>query len=125
MQVMILDTLDDIGEYCAALIIRDIDEGRLTVLGVTTGLSPLPVYEALIHLDSSAAAGLTAFALDEYVGVVHEDPQSYHSVIHRDVTVPLGLDSARVHVPDGAALDLSAACVAYEVKIISAGGVDL
>jgi glucosamine-6-phosphate deaminase len=37
----------------------------------------------------------------------------------------MGLDPARVHVPDGFAEDLAAACVAYEEAITAAGGVDI
>ncbi|MBC7725909.1 MAG: glucosamine-6-phosphate deaminase [Burkholderiaceae bacterium] len=125
MQVVILDSAEEMGEYGADEILRDIDAERLDVLGVATGSSPLPVYAALARRASPAVAGLTAFALDEYVGVAHDHPQSYHWVIHRDVTVPLGLDPARVHVPDGAASDLAAACSAYERQIADAGGVDL
>ncbi|MDF2580539.1 MAG: nagB [Microbacterium sp.] len=97
------------------------------VLGVATGSSPQPLYRSLAilvraGLDLSSA---TAFALDEYAGLAPEHPQSYHSVIARDVTAPLRLDPDSVHVPDGAAADADAAAEAYERAITRAGGVDL
>jgi glucosamine-6-phosphate deaminase len=73
-------------------------------------------------LDCSA---VRAFALDEYVGLPPDHPQSYRAVIRRDVVDPLGLKPAAVHVPDGTAADLAAACVAYEQQIAQAGPVDL
>ncbi|WP_210479660.1 glucosamine-6-phosphate deaminase [Naasia sp. SYSU D00948] len=92
------------------------------VLGVATGSTPLPVYRALAarSLDLSR---VSAFALDEYVGLPLDAPQSYHSVIAREVTEPLGLDPARVHVPGEGPLE--EAGEAYERDLRDAGGVDL
>lgn len=96
-------------------------------LGVATGSTPLPVYASL--RDRSAAgtdfSRMSAFALDEYVGIAVEHPQSYHSVIDREVTVPLGLDPARVHVPDGALDGIQTAGDRYERALTEHGGVDL
>ena len=41
------------------------------------------------------------------------------------VTEPMGLDPARVHVPNGFAEDLAAACREYEDAIRAVGGVDI
>jgi glucosamine-6-phosphate deaminase len=102
--------------------------GRPAVLGVATGSSPLGTYAALaarVRAGELDVSGVAAFALDEYVGLDPHHPESYHSVIRRTVTEPLGLDPERVHVPDGAAADLEAACADYERMIEEAGGVDL
>lgn len=126
MQVVILDTSEDIGDFAADLILGGAAEtGTLRVLGVATGSSPLPVYSALARRWSPALSGLTAFALDEYVGLPYSHPESYHAVIDREVSGPLRLDPARVHVPDGAAAEVEAACLEYEEQIRAAGGVDL
>lgn len=98
------------------------------VLGLATGSSPLGLYAHLKSmvadgkLDLSSAHG---FALDEYVGLDLDHPESYHSVIRRTVVEPLGLDPERVHVPDGATEDPSAAGRAYDAAIRDAGGVDV
>jgi len=102
----------------AALVTRKAD----TVLGVATGSTPLPVYRALAQL-SLDLRRVSAFALDEYVGLPFEAPQSYHSVIAAEVTEPLGLDPARVHVPGEGPLE--DAGDAYEQALHDAGGVDL
>ena len=41
------------------------------------------------------------------------------------MTVPLRLDPARVHVPDGAAPDIEAECRAYEQRLADCGPVDV
>lgn len=125
MQVVILENATAQGEFAADIILRGAQEGVLKVLGVATGSSPLPIYQALAERRSPALAKLEAFALDEYVGLDNAHPQSYHSVIAREVTEPLGLDPARVHVPDGASGDLQSAGRRYEQEIEAAGGIDL
>lgn len=125
MQVVILDSAEEIGIYAAGVIVRGVDAGEVNVLGVATGSSPLPVYSALAKRRTPRLSSLTAFALDEYVGLPSAHPESYHSVVRREVTQPLGLDPARVHVPNGAAADVEAACADYERAIIEAGGIDL
>ncbi|WP_062213228.1 glucosamine-6-phosphate deaminase [Demequina oxidasica] len=96
-------------------------------LGVATGSTPLPVYAALRE---RAAAGtdfsrMSAFALDEYVGIPVDHPESYHSVIDREVTQPLGLVPTRVHVPDGSIDGIQTAGERYERSMVDHGGVDL
>ena len=139
MQIIILPDAAAIGDWAADHLLRRLCAGQLRVLGVATGSSPLPVYDALArHMSASntpdrddTSSGpqdlrnVTAFALDEYVGLAPSRRESYHDVIRREVTEKLGLDPARVHVPDGAAEDLEEACEHYEQLITDAGGVDL
>ena len=68
---------------------------------------------------------VTAFALDEYVGLPDQHPQSYRRVVQHQVTEPLGLDPSRVHVPDGDEDAIATAGERYENKLIAHGGVDL
>nr|WP_218886577.1 glucosamine-6-phosphate deaminase [Kineococcus aurantiacus] len=111
--------------WAADRVLHRLRTRSLSVLGVATGSSPLPVYRALAASGEPALASLRVFALDEYVGLPHHHPQSYHCVVDREVTRPLGLDPARVHVPDGAADDLDAAAAEYEHLIAASGGIDL
>jgi len=128
MEVVILDSTEAIGELGADLVVAGLRARPQPVLGVATGSSPLPVYRALARRVAAGAwetRGLTAFALDEYVGLPADHPACYRRVVAEEVTGPLGLDATRVHVPDGAAADPTAACAAYEQAIAAAGGVDL
>jgi glucosamine-6-phosphate deaminase len=125
MQVVILSSAEEIGDHAADVILSGVTSGAISVLGVATGSSPLPVYRALQRRWVPQLAELTAFALDEYVGLPYDHPESYHAVIDREVTRPLRLDPARVHVPDGNAADPEQACLDYERSITEAGGIDL
>lgn len=127
MEIIILPSPAEVGRLAARKVARTIRRPA-AVLGLATGSSPLAIYAELaaqVRDRVLETSGVRAFALDEYVGLPREHPQSYASVIHRTVTEPLRLDPARVHVPDGRADDLEAACAAYEASIRDAGGVDI
>ncbi len=132
MRVIIVENAAEVANIAAERIAAVVRErraaGQTAVLGVATGSSPLGTYAALaekVRAERIDMRGVGAFALDEYVGIDRDHPESYHAVIHRTVTEPLGLDPALVHVPDGLAEDLDAACLDYEQAIVAAGGVDL
>ncbi|MGC5169120.1 glucosamine-6-phosphate deaminase [Microbacterium sp. DT81.1] len=111
-----------VADEIARLIRRTPD----VVLGLATGSTPVPVYEALPErlqgLDLSSVRG---FALDEYVGLDPAHPESYRSVIAREVIEPLGLDPARIRVPDGRLEGIEHAGEDYEAALGAAGGVEL
>ncbi len=125
MDVLILPSAKATGQYAARLVAAALTDGSLRVLGVATGSSPSPAYAALAQLHLTGWERVRAFALDEYVGLRPDQEQSYHAVVAREVTRPLGLDPARVHVPDGTAPDLQGACRRYEQALADSGGVDL
>lgn len=126
-EVVIVESAEAAGELVARHIAAQVRAQPAFTLGVATGSTPLPVYAALAR---ERAAGLdlsrvTAFALDEYVGLPREHPESYRSVIRREVAEPLGLDPSRVHVPDGDEAGIATAGERYEAALAEHGGVDL
>jgi glucosamine-6-phosphate deaminase len=126
VRIIVLPTARDAAEVGAAVIAERVRSNPATVLGVATGSSPQPLYAALAE---RAAAGLdfgavTGFALDEYVGIDPAHPESYHSVLERDVVTPLGMRPEAMNVPDGLG-DPAVAGAAYDAAIAAAGGVDL
>jgi glucosamine-6-phosphate deaminase len=128
MEVLLVPTAADVGRLAALKIASVLRRSEHPVLGLATGSSPMETYRELARLISSGMLDLSAanaFALDEYVGIPRDHPESYHSVIAREAVAPLGMNPDRVHVPDGNAHDIAAACAAYEAKIAAAGGVDI
>lgn len=125
-EVVIVESADAAGALVAAEIVRLIGENPRTVLGLATGSTPLPVYRALREKTAGVdLSGIRGFALDEYVGLAPDHPESYASVIGREVVEPLGLDPSLVHVPDGDPVRIAVAGEEYERAIEGAGGVDL
>ena len=115
-EVVIVESPEAGGALVARHIATQVRADPEFTLGVATGSTPLPVYSALADereagLDLSA---VSAFALDEYVGLAREHTESYHRVIQREVTDPLGLDPSRVDVPDSDEATVSTAGARYE-----------
>ncbi len=128
MEVIIMGSPAEVGALAARKVAHVIRSRPKPVIGLATGSSPLAIYGELagqVRDGSLDTGGLRAFALDEYVGIPAEHPESYASVLRREVVEPLGLDPGQVAVPDGRAADLAAACAAYEQAIREAGGVHL
>lgn len=125
-EVVIVESPAEAGALAADEIARLITGRPDTVLGLATGSTPLPVYDALrdrlAGLDVSQVRG---FALDEYVGIDPAHPESYRAVITREVVEPLGLDPARVQTPNGDLATIEHAGEDYERAIADAGGIDL
>ncbi len=127
-EIVVVDSKRAAGHLVAASIRRLIEAKPGAVLGLATGSTPLPVYAALAEsflaspLDVSQVQG---FALDEYVGLPAEHPESYRAVITREVVEPLRLNPSRVHVPNGDLATLQQAGDLYERAIEAAGGIDL
>ncbi|MGC5222399.1 glucosamine-6-phosphate deaminase [Micromonospora sp. DT81.3] len=125
-EIVIVPDAAAAGALVADEIARLIRRTPDVVLGLATGSTPVPVYEALPErlqgLDLSSVRG---FALDEYVGLDPAHPESYRSVIAREVIEPLGLDPARIRVPDGRLQGIQHAGEDYEAALGAAGGVEL
>ncbi len=129
MEVIICPDEAGVGEAGSAKVAQiAASVGPAVVIGVATGSSPLATYDGLAARVAAGTLDLSeaqAFALDEYVGVPTDHPLSYADTIRRTVTEPLGLDPARVHVPDGSPEGLQSAGERYEAAIKAAGGVDV
>lgn len=122
-EIVIVDGKAAAGELAADTILALIERKRDAVLGFATGSTPLGVYQALAARSADLSA-VRGFALDEYVGLPAGHPESYRSVITREVVEPLGLTPELVRVP-GDRGPIETAGADYERDIVAAGGVDL
>ncbi|GAA3214960.1 glucosamine-6-phosphate deaminase [Actinocorallia longicatena] len=127
MEVVIVKDKAAQGELVAAAVARLVGEKPDALLGVATGSTPLPVYEALAALVAGGldVSRLRVCQLDEYVGLPAGHPESYREVVRKEVVQRLGLPAGSFLGPDGGAGDIVAACAAYERVLAEAGGVDL
>jgi glucosamine-6-phosphate deaminase len=125
-EVVITRGKEEAGALVADEIVRLIDTIAEPVLGLATGSTPLPVYEALRErLAGHDVSHVRGFALDEYVGIDPAHPESYRSVITREVVEPLGLNPELIRTPNGAVETIEHAGDDYDAAILAAGGVDL
>lgn len=121
-EVVIVRDAAEAGRIAAGAIERLVRAKPDAVLGLATGSTPLTTWASLADrgLDLSRVRG---FALDEYVGLEPGHPESYRSVIDREVVVPLGLTRELVQVPSGDGVETAGDD--YERAIDAAGGIDL
>lgn len=128
VNVKILPDKEHASEEVAQMLHDLIVEKPNAVIGVATGSTPEGAYERLaekIQEQHTDVSQLQFFALDEYIGLPWEHPESYHSVIARTVTEPLGVDPSQVHVPEAPDDATEGPITYYDEKITAAGGIDL
>ncbi|WOH18574.1 glucosamine-6-phosphate deaminase [Paenarthrobacter sp. GOM3] len=127
-EVIIVRDEEEAGSVAASLFVSELQRKPDAVIGLATGSTPLSTYAALalavqdLGVDVSRVRG---FALDEYLGVAPEHPQSYRSVITAEVVEPLGLTPSLVSTPRGTGANLELAGNEYESAILAAGGIDI
>lgn len=125
-EIVVVSSENEAGDLVAAAVWRMVDGEPSPVLGVATGSTPGAVYRALAATRGSRdLSRLRAFALDEYVGLAVDDPQSYRSTLLREFAEPLGVAAHQVVVPSGDPLTLATVGAEYERAISAAGGVGL
>ena len=128
MEIIILPTPAEVGRVAAAKIAAIVTTKPSAVIGFATGSSPQGIYAELkrrVDAGEISFAQARGFALDEYVGIPLDHPESYANVIAQEVVAPLGFDPTRVRVPNGRADDLEFAAKEYDAAIRAAGGIDV
>ncbi len=128
MEVVIAQDAEEIGRLVTDAIETLVGHVPDAVLGLATGSSPLVIYAEVarrVQAGRFSLARCRGFTLDEYVGLPPKHPELYRTVIEREMVVPTDIRTEYVQSPDGGAVDLVAACAAYEAAMVDAGGVDL
>lgn len=128
MQIVILDTPEQVAEYGAARFIDLLNKKPNAVLGLATGSTPIQLYKTLIgyYRDGDVSfSQAQSFNLDEYLGLSGDHPQSYRHFMNEQLFDHIDIERDATHVPDGATEDPLNACEVYEKAIRDAGGIDL
>jgi glucosamine-6-phosphate deaminase len=126
-RVEVLADAEAVGRRVADLIAESVRARCEAVLGLATGSTPGPSFAELVRRSRAGEldlGGVSVFLLDEYVGLSHDHPCSYHATIRRELTDAIGVPDERVHGPDVLG-ELDASCAAFEAAIVAAGGIDL
>ncbi|WP_394970931.1 glucosamine-6-phosphate deaminase [uncultured Croceitalea sp.] len=104
-------------------------KGKLCILGLATGSSPIRVYEELVRMhinEGLSFANVVTFNLDEYLPMEKDNRQSYHFFMHEHLFNHIDIKPENVHVPDGtlSGEEIIPYCLEYEEKIKAFGGLD-
>lgn len=128
MKIHIYKDSAQIGKAAAILFAAKIIEKPDCVLGMATGSTPLPTYQALAELYQQGVIDFSAvrtFNLDEYVGISRSHDQSYYKFMFDNLFSKVNIKPENVQVPHPGSADLQDDCVAYDAAIDAAGGIDL
>lgn len=128
VKVRILPDKEHASEEVAQMMHDLIVEKPHAVIGVATGSTPELAYQLLaakIQEHNTDVSQLQFFALDEYIALPWDHPESYHAVIDRTVTQQLGVSADQVHVPEAPDDATQGPISYYDEKIAAAGGIDL
>ena len=128
MRIIHATDYEDMSRKAANLIAAQVVMDPCCVLGLATGSTPIGTYQNLIKayeagdLDFSQ---VSTYNLDEYRGLSHDDPQSYHYFMKENLFDHINIDQANTHVPDGSNPDAEATCAEYDRIVEEAGYPDL
>ena len=128
MEVIIQPNPEAAAALVARVVAHDLRANPHLVLGLATGTTMERVYRHLVtrhkeeHLDFSLCS---TFNLDEYVGLLPSDPNSYRHYMEQHLFRHVNIDTRNTHLPNGMANDLDGECRQYEGLIHRFGGIDL
>ena len=128
MEVIIKESYEEESKLAAELIADVIRRKPRAVIGLATGSTPLGTYKELIRLHKEEGLDFSraiTFNLDEYVGLTHDHPQSYHYFMWENFFKHINVNSKNVHIPDGTSKDIPGFCRWYEEQIVKCGGLDV
>ncbi|MCL6599645.1 MAG: glucosamine-6-phosphate deaminase [Alicyclobacillus macrosporangiidus] len=116
MNIRVFDTPHDAGIYVAALAEQVIQARPDPVLGLATGSTPIPFYDALVGLHRCGLdlSHVTTINLDEYIGLPPTHEQSYAHFMHTHLFSRTNIRPENIHIPNGMAEDLAAECARYD-----------
>ena len=128
MKIIKAKDYEDMSRKAANIISAQVILKPDCVLGLATGSTPIGAYKQLAAWYKKGDvdfAEVSTYNLDEYRGLSHDDPQSYHYFMRENFFDHINIDLNNTHVPDGSNPDAAAACSEYDKIVADAGYPDL
>lgn len=134
LPAFVFHTGKDLARHAAQIIARLIRErsdlGQTTVLGLSSGSTPVGTYRELIRLHREEGldfSGVIAFGLDEFYGLPQREPQTHQSLLKTHFLDHVNIPQHQVHFLNGEvpASEVDAECRRFDHAIQTAGGFDL
>ncbi len=128
MEIIIKKDYPMMCEEAVKLIYQSWQKKKDLVLGLATGKTPLGVYKGLIRLYRERKmdfSEVSAFSLDEYLGLQEDHPQSFAFYMQQNLFQHVNIKKKNIFRLNGLPEDVEAHCHDYEKKIRMIGGIDI
>ena len=128
MNIIVLEDYYAMSEKAAKLVEEQIKKNSHSVLGFSTGSTPLGLYKYLIKGFKERGISyqyLITFNLDEYLGLEKNNPNSYHTFMNERLFHHLDIEQENTYIPNGIAPSIEKECKRYEDLLDNIGPIDL
>ena len=127
MRILTLGSEREVARASARMIAAAATANPELVLGLPTGRTVLPFYDALADLHRAGDLDLRharSFNLDELL-LPPGHSKSFRAYMEAHAWGRIGLDPAGCSIPDSTAADPALECARYEAELAAAGGLDV
>ncbi len=128
MRVIVAKDYDEMSKRAGSIVKDRLAKKPNLVLGLATGSTPVGLYKELIRLHKEEGLSfkdVVTFNLDEYCGLSHDHPQSYHYFMKENLFKDIDIKPENTHIPEGLSKNVEEFCRKYEEEIKKCGGIDL
>ena len=128
MKIIIAENYEQMSKISADIIKETVQKNPTAVLGLATGSTPIGMYKELIKMNQNNEIDFSRIStvnLDEYVGLIGEDYQSYRYFMDNNLFNHINIDKRNTFIPSGVEDNYEQECKNYDVKIEELGGIDL
>lgn len=127
MDIKVFNTAVEASEFVAKRLLDLITAKSSAKLGVATGRTMDAIYHRFVGLAQQMQLDLSqvkAFAVDEYMGLEPNSPNSYRAYLDLHLFNKLNFKPENLFVPDISKADIDAIGIEYEALIKKAMGID-
>ncbi len=128
MKVIVMKDAAQIAEAVSKIIADTVKAKPDCVLGLATGATPIPTYNALVDMYKNGEISFNdvkTFNLDEYCDLPRNDVNSYYTFMHENLFNKTDFKEENTHIIDGNSADVEKTCKEFDEMINNAGGVDV
>ena len=119
---------EEIGQWVANYLVSKINQKPNIILGLPTGSTPIPTYQALIEIYKQKKVSfkkVTTFNMDEYIGLAPDNEQSYYYFMYQQLFNHIDANKENINILNGITHNKEQTCIDYENKIKLLGGLDI
>ena len=120
MNVIIVKNYDEMSKKAFEIMKAAVTEKKNAVIGLATGSTPIGLYKEMIadhKAEGTSYADVTAFNLDEYMGLDYSSDQSYVYFMRENLFDHIDIKLENTNIENGKAADPEAECARYNALL--------